>query len=209
MNVYVESNFILELALEQDQQGSCQAIVAFGEQQKIQLVLPVFAIAETYETVIRRAKQRERLTREIVQEVQQLSRSKSYKDRSHTLQTVTSLLARSIEEEQMRLNATLEAILRIAETIPLSHTILAEATRFQATLDLLPQDAIVYASILEHLQTTSEQSHCFLNRNSRDFDDPEIVDTLRAFQCKMMFHFDHGFSYIGSQIRDAQESPKR
>lgn len=199
MNVYVESNFILELALEQEQQASCQAIVAFGKRRQIQLVLPAFTIAETYETVIRRAKQRERLTRELVLEVQQLSRSKSYKARSQTLQTVTSLLVRSIEEEQMRLNATLEAILRVAETIPLSHTILAEATRFQATFDLFPQDAIVYASVLEHLKTTSEQMHCFLNRNSKDFDDPEIVDALKARKCKLMFHFDHGRRYIESQ----------
>jgi hypothetical protein len=77
MNLYVESNFILELALEQEQYESCQSIVELGIRQKIHLVLPAFSIAETYETVIRRAKQREKLTREIVLEIQQLSRSKS------------------------------------------------------------------------------------------------------------------------------------
>ena len=185
MNVYVESNFILELALEQEQYESCQSIVELGIQQKIHLVLPAFSIAETYETVIRRAKQREKLTREIVQEIQQLSRSKSYKERSQILQTVTSLFARSVEEEQTRLNTTLQTILQIAETIPLSHVILTEATTFQSTFDFRPQDAIVYASVLQHLNTTSGQAHCFLNRNSKDFDDPEIIESLNVFQCKI------------------------
>lgn len=192
-------NQISYLNLLLNRNKSCQSIIELSEHRKINLLLPAFSIAETYETVIRRAKQRERLTREIVREVQQLSRSKSYKDRSQTLQTVTSLLTRSIEEEQARLNATLEDILRIAKTIPLNHTILTEATRFQASLNLLPQDAIVYASVLEHLKGTSGQQHCFLNRNSKDFDDPEIVDVLKSFQCKIMFHFEHGLNYIVNQ----------
>lgn len=202
MNVYVESNFILELALEQEQHASCQELLSLGERQHIQLILPAFAVAETYETMIRRAKNRETLTQRIVQETQQLSRSKSYKERTETLQTVTSLLAQSIEEDKERLNTTLEIVLRLAETIPLSHTILASATQFQKTLDLRPQDSIIYASVLEHLQHSEPQQHCFLNRNFKDFDDPEIVDTLEAYHCKMLFNFVRGTNYIKSQTRN-------
>ena len=200
MKVYVESNFILELALEQEQHKSCQTILSLSERKHIQLILPAFAVAETYETIIRRAKNREILTQQIVQEIQQLSRSESYKDRIETVQTVTSLLVRSIEEDKERLNTTLETVLWVAETIPLSQPILASANQFQRTLDLLPQDSIIYASVLEHLQGSEAQQHCFLNRNSKDFDDPEIVDTLGAYRCKMLFSFEHGVNSIKSQI---------
>ena len=58
MNVYVESNFILELALEQEQSSSCDAILSLGERQDIRLVLPAFSLSEPYETLVRRAKDR-------------------------------------------------------------------------------------------------------------------------------------------------------
>ena len=55
MNVYVETNFILELAFVQDEHESCDRILALCEAQRATLVLPTFCLAESYETLIRRA----------------------------------------------------------------------------------------------------------------------------------------------------------
>ena len=81
MNVYVESNFILEFALEQEQHASCEAILSLSERGHIRLILPAFSIAEPYETSVRRAKSRESLTNALAQEIRQLSRSKPYQDK--------------------------------------------------------------------------------------------------------------------------------
>jgi len=70
----------------------------------------------------------------------------------------------------------------------------------QVEHDLLPQDSIVYASVLDHMESSESTSKCFLNRNSKDFDDPDIVETLRKHGCKMLFRFDHGHGYITSQL---------
>ena len=40
MNVYVESNFVLELALLQEQWTSCEAILTLCEAKSVQLVVP-------------------------------------------------------------------------------------------------------------------------------------------------------------------------
>lgn len=196
MNVYVESNFVLELALEQEQCDSCQALLALAEQDAVRLILPAFSLAEPYDTLIRHAKERRALKDRLAQEMYQLSRSPSYRPHISALQQVTGFLVQSIEDEQNRLNTTLEHLLHIAETIPLTQVILSSAIQFQTTLELAPQDAVIYASVLQHLQHTDAPASCFLTRNSRDFDDPDIVDTLDVQHCKVLFRFDHGYQYV-------------
>lgn len=72
MNVYVESNFILELALQQEQAAACEKILSICEAGKAKLVLPAFCIAEPYETLVRRAKHRGNLSRDLATELGQL-----------------------------------------------------------------------------------------------------------------------------------------
>ncbi len=69
--------------------------------------------------------------------------------------------------------------------------------------DLSPQDAIVYASVLSHLKRTEPQTACFLNKNSKDFDDPDISEMLERYQCQMLSRFDHGYQFIINKIRVA------
>lgn len=55
MNIYVESNYILELAWEQAQHTSCDGILTICESNKARLALPFFSVAEPYDTLVRRA----------------------------------------------------------------------------------------------------------------------------------------------------------
>ena len=47
---------------------------------------------------------------------------------------------------------------------------------------LSPQDALVYAAVLSHLQRVRPAQSCFLNRNYKDFGDPHIVEQLGRLQ---------------------------
>jgi hypothetical protein len=200
MDVYLESNFVVELTLLQEQHDSCEKILELSELGRIHLIVPAYSLVEPHETLIRYAKNRTKLSNELATEFKQLSRSTPYKEAVNDLQKVTGLLIRSQEEEKERLRDALTRILKIAEVIPLRSEILSSAMIFQAQHDLSPQDAIVYASVLDHLRTSSVTSKCFLNRNSKDFDDPDIVDALDRHGCKMLFRFDAGYSYISGQI---------
>lgn len=51
MSIYVESNFVLELALMQEQYESCEAILQVCKAGQAQLVLPAFSSAEPYYTL--------------------------------------------------------------------------------------------------------------------------------------------------------------
>ena len=196
----MESNFVIEVALLQEQHESCQKILELCELDKVNLIVPAYSLVEPYETLIRRAKNRTKVSNDLATEVKQRSRSQPYHEEIDALQQFTGFLIRSQQEEKERLRNTLNRLLNLAEVIPLTSEILSTAIRYQLEQALSPQDAIVYASVLEHLNVSSSVSKCFLNRNSKDFDDPDIVDTLSNYGCRMLFRFDHGYEYIGSQI---------
>src|SRR5436853_144189 len=155
MDIYVESNFVLELALLQEQHESCEKIMALCETGRTQLILPAYSLIEPYETTIRYAKERTKLSNELGKEIRQLSRSKPYQEQIDTMQEVTAFLVRSQEDEKERLRQALNRLLAIAEVIPLKSAIISAALTYQTTSDLSPQDSVVYASVLDHLRIST------------------------------------------------------
>ena len=196
MNIYVETNFILELAFAQEQHESCEQIIGLCEAGSATLVLPAFCIAESYETLIRRGNKRTQIANDLAGELRQLSRSKPYKDEIDAFQSITGLLARSSQEEDQRLIAIWERVLKIADIIPLEAGTVLNATQYRVAFKLEPQDSIVYSSVLLHLASAGNVESCFINRNRRDFDDPDIEESLAKLGCKMLFSFINDYNYI-------------
>ena len=200
MIVYVESNFVLELAFLQEEHESCSAILGLSESGKIRLVLPAFSIGEPYEAWVRRSKQRRDLHEQLRMAIHELSRSGPYHEASDEFRELTNLLIRSGEEEKHRLDDALEKILQNVEIIPIDLDIIRNAITFQKSLDLSPQDSIVYASLLAHLTTESGELRCFITKNRKDFANPDIEDQLTAHGCKLLTKFVNGLGYIRSQL---------
>jgi hypothetical protein len=67
-------------------------------------------------------------------------------------------------------------------------------------LSISPQDALVYVSVIQHLQENKPQKACFLNRNSKDFKTPEIDDELKSLNCRLITKFDDGYKFLQSQL---------
>lgn len=200
MNVYVESNFVLELALAQEQQASCEEIVQLSEAGRMNLVVPAYSLVEPYETLIRRHRQRKRMKIDLDAELGQMIRTVPFSQRLSGFQELTALLTDSAGEEATRLEAVRGRLMSTCEVIPLDSERMAAASRFQVEHDLSPQDALVYASVISHLALSTLKASCFLNRNSRDFDDPDIVDELRRHACTLIPRFDDGLSYVRSEM---------
>jgi predicted nucleic acid-binding protein len=196
--VYVETNFILEMAFSQEQVDSCESILSLCESGKANLIIPSFSIGECFEALVRKAKTRKELASKISQELRQISRSGSYREEVAATQGITALLVRSSEEDESRLDFALRRILVVTEIIPLDASVIAAAESSRRTYRLGHQDSVVYASVVAHLRSYPSKNSCFLNRNSRDFDDPDIESTLNESNCKMLFRFDTGFEYISN-----------
>ncbi|MEA5582727.1 PIN domain-containing protein [Nodularia harveyana UHCC-0300] len=201
MNIYVETNFILELVFQQEQSASCEQILQLCEAKFASLIIPAYSLAEPYEKLTRQAKSRKDLQQVLDTELRQLARSASYTTRINSIQDIARLLVQSSEEERQRFVAYRDRLLNSAEVISLSADILRGAAISEDPYDLSPQDALVYSSVISHLRENESQVSCFLNRNSKDFDNPDIVDQLNRFNCRMIPRFDNGYGFIKSQLR--------
>ncbi|MBN3873916.1 PIN domain-containing protein [Nostoc sp. JL33] len=200
MNIYVETNFVLELVFEQEQCVSCEQILQSCEIGQGKLIIPAYSLAEPHEKLSRQAKSRRDLQQLLDAELRQLSRTASYVSRIKSIQDIASLMVQSNEEERQRFVNYRQRLFNIAEVIALTGDILIEAASCEAIYDLRPQDAFVYASVINYLRQYQPQLACFLNRNSKDFDSPDIVDELNRFNCRMIPRFDHGYSFLQSQL---------
>lgn len=201
MNVYVESNFVLEYALQQEEADSCAEIVRLASDGKLRLVVPGFSLAEPHQAIISKAKARARLGEDLRRHLGELARSKPHREIPATFDALAVALVASAKFEREGVRRAVSTILQSAEVIPLNADILRVAASMEPEYDLSGQDSIVLASILAHLSLDAPVESCFLNRNARDFDDPDIRDRLEAFRCKFFAKFDAGLAYIATRIK--------
>ena len=200
MNVYVETNFILEMAFLQEEHESCEAILSYAREHKIDLVIPAFSIGEPYETWVRRRRTRSDLQSQLAREMREITRSASYRQIGSESNEYASLLVRSVDEDKQRLDETLVKVLEVSDIIPIELDVVKSAIDYQVNLALPPQDSIVYASVVGHLRSSETGQKCFLNRNSKDFLNPDIQEELRNYECSLITRFAGGLGFINANL---------
>jgi hypothetical protein len=65
-----------------------------------------------------------------------------------------------------------------------------------SSMNFEPLDALVYASVTAHLSRSTPAQSCFLNRDSKDFADPDVIGELARYNCKFLPRFDYGYDYV-------------
>jgi predicted nucleic acid-binding protein len=157
-----------------------------------------YSLAEPHEALLIKIESRKRAARTVEDELKQLSRSKSYVSDIENLRKLAELLIRSGIEETQRLRETQAKILSMASIIPLTKPIFLSALNYENQYNLAPQDAIVYASIMDYLVRNSSIQSVFLNKNRKDFQDTK--GELSTYNCQIFFNFQHGYDYIVHQL---------
>lgn len=180
--LYVESNFILELAYAQPQREQCERLLNLSEDGALDLAIPAFCLAEPLETLGRRHKQRRELQDRLQRELRQLGRSEGYMDMVRQVGDATELFVRSRIEERLRLESVISRVTATARLIPLEAETMAAAFDLATQYDLTPQDALVLASILAH-RSAADEDGVFVTTNTKDFDDPELRQILTDTNC--------------------------
>lgn len=191
---------MLEHALEQEQCESCEALIQLASAGSIHLCIPAFSIAEPHIALMRKGSERSRLGTELQKQLTELGRSRQYREASSSFGDLTALLIRSAERERAGLQAAVDAILKAATVIALDADIFLQAGKMQADFGMPAQDAIVLASVVRHLAETKPTESCFLNRNTKDFDDPNVRQMLDEYRCRFFGRFDDGLRYISARI---------
>ena len=119
MTVYVESNFVLEIALGQEQSEAAEAILARAERGEVELAFPSFSLSEPFATVTQRSRNRASLSSNFNNHVRDLSRSLPHQPDIALLQPVEGVLVQISQRETDRLVSTVERLLGVAKIIPI------------------------------------------------------------------------------------------
>ncbi len=199
MRTYIESNFVLELAYEQEEARDCRRIMEICAAGASQLAVPAFSLAEPHFAFRKRAGNRKGVTEAYSREMRELRRRPLSSDVADALTTVAAYLATTVGEEEAAVKSAIAAVAACADVIPLDRAVLDAAARLHSTTVLKPPDAIVLASVLIDLDRHPGITSLFLNRNTKDFgDDPEVVELLRSRGCRLLGSFRSGARLLES-----------
>lgn len=200
--VYVESNFVMEIALAQEQAQAARSILALAETAQLELVFPAFSISEPIWAVAKRGEWRKSLFSSIKQSVSQLSsdlqRSELYQQEVKTFQPITTALGTMGDEERRLLRETIGRLLNAGRALETNSANFAKVLNYT---DLSLQDAIVYATIVTDLQQRPlQETKCFFSRDQKAFADPAIKSELASFNCRYIDGFGNGLSFISNNL---------
>ncbi|HEX8209433.1 MAG TPA: hypothetical protein VF584_04520 [Longimicrobium sp.] len=197
MNVYVESNFVLELALLQEQHTACEALLELCSEGRIRLLLPTFSMIEPFGALFRRKAEHRSVKIPVDAALRELGRTASLATPvSAAKEVLHQLLVENGEDEFQRWKNARSRIAAVAELIPFDERVLPVAVAVEDQFRLTPPDALIYASVWSHLSETRPSQSCFLNRNFEDFNSPPLVSDLQALGCKFLPAFDQGLSFV-------------
>jgi hypothetical protein len=170
MIVYVESNFVLELAFLQEGSENTNAIIEIAEAGRIRLVLPAYCAGEPYERLVRRARDRQALREKLAAEIRELSHSKPYGDLAEASRELTSILAQS-------------AVKKSVASKPFSCDSSQSRKSFRSIVRYSRRPSNSSRSSLYHLRTLSCLRRCRhtlvqCHRISRSYSSPRIPKTF-------------------------------
>jgi predicted nucleic acid-binding protein len=196
MIVTVESNFVLEIALRQDEVAECERLIALAQAGSIRLAIPACSLFEPFETMVRRRKQREAIFQKLRDELRELARTEAYAHLGETSKTVTRALAESAEIQAKALDDTIYSLSGIATVIPLTAEVMRRAVNFPMAFSLSPQDSVVFASTDQYLKDQGPDQKVFATKNSRDFLSDEVEDWFSRYNCKVLATFAATRQYV-------------
>ena len=205
MIVYVETNFLLELAYLQERCESCDEILDFCTDGRISLVVPSFSIAEARRVWDDRLSERNTFQNQLAALIRELARSQPFKALPETSKDLIAALVSSGEAARDRLEQAVAMVARFGLIQPLVDQVLASAIILEKKFSLSPSDAIVLASVMTHLATAAPGPKCFVSQDAKGFANPGVHDELATFECKVLVNFADAAGYTRSILRSSGE----
>ena len=191
MNVFVESNFLLEIAFQQEHHAACERILAGAATGRYQLHVPQYALTEVFQTLHRRAAERAEYQQYFQGQINQHRREAEFDaaEVDQLVRLLNDLLTTRTTTQASRLFSLAQRLATQAPGPPLTAAVLTEAPALQVAHGLGAQDALVYASVLAGLRALPSGPKLFITRNDNDFKKPAIVEELQGYDCKLLPNF--------------------
>lgn len=198
---YIDSNFVLQLALEQEEALSAEAILKLVEQRTVELVFPALAIWEPFSTITFHGVERRRMFDTLGRQLKQFERSTTHQHVTTLLQSLLSVWLDIQKREMDALEAVVRRLLDIGTSIELDSASFQQAITYRNMYGLSIKDSIIYSSVITDLQRRSRaEAKCFISTNWKDFGDADIKSELFLYNCRYISHFSDGLAFMSSQI---------
>lgn len=198
MIVFVESNFILEIALGQEQSEAAGRILELAERDSFDLAFPAFSVGEPFATLTQRRRRADKLTHELSDYLKDVGRSRPHREDVEQVSPTPEVLARFAERESEMLWGAMHRLLSNGMSLATDLDVFEAARGYQASHALSAQDSIVHASIIKHLRLHQATSpHMFVNKNWREFRTVNVVNELTGLRCRLVDRFDEAVALLG------------
>lgn len=208
IRLFVETPFVLQLALRQEQAGVCAQLLDLAESGALELVVPLLALVEPLGTFrLRTNKHRERNNR-WREEARDLARTDEprYRSAAQALKEARLHMAEMDDEERRRLDAV------IARTWKSARIALPSASTFQIAYELERKgqsgkgqtsiDALAIATILEDARAAPIEAKMAFYALDRRAVNTFIVTDLSAANVKLFSHPQPLASWLKSERVD-------
>ncbi|MEO5731930.1 MAG: hypothetical protein ABI134_17285 [Byssovorax sp.] len=170
--------------------------------KSIELVLPAYALLEPYETIVRDERDGKQLGDKLRASATQLYRTASIATDVPRLRDAENLLLRAAQEAWNRFLDVRTRLLDAARLVAIDGPVLREASKLTAETTLTLPDALMLASVLA--DATGRQSpSVFLNRNTKDFGDPDVRARLKHVDCDLIGSFNDGLERVRHRLAKA------
>lgn len=198
MNVYVETNFLLNLGLHQEGVDAATSILTSAEHGKIDLVIPAMALMEAITTMEAKRRERERVIKDLKDQASQLKRSKNLKP-LESIEATIGVLVNLNDNEAVAIQESIQRALSCCRVLSPTAAIMDLGIGAQHDRELQPQDSVIFASIYQDLKSMSTPvPSCFVST------DPDLIgkifETLKNHNCKCFISFDEAQRYFDATL---------
>jgi predicted nucleic acid-binding protein len=191
VRVYVESNFVLEIVWEQEQEGPARRLLELAGEGSIELVIPAFALVEPHWTRQRRSTNRKAHLQRLVNEQRNLMRSSARAEVVVTVNRLIDQIGRMDAADDASHQNLVAHMAKTCRVLKLDGQEIMEGISVQAQTGLKYFDALMLATIVVDLGSSRPTGECaFVSRDSRAFDDPMVRKLLADLGCRYLASFD-------------------
>ena len=196
MIVYVETNLLVEIALDQEQAESARRIVDFAKAKRIQLVLPAISIAESYWAISAKAEKRQPLLTQLVDAHRDLSRSAPLHFFSDSLRELGDAFLKLHQEHLDGFRSLLSDVLRLAHLVELGGETVASAMAIDLRYGQGLLDSMVLASVHAHITEQGRVAPKLFTTRDRDLFGVAKQVLVADYNCTCIPSYDDSAKFI-------------
>lgn len=198
--VYIESNFLLELVLNQEDAPACLDLLELAERGRIELVLPVYALVEPAETLRRRQAEMREFSEKLRAQLREMERMTHVTIERGTHTALAKKVLDALNDWHTRLGTHRERIARAARLLPLDWSTIERAqTIVQQGMLKREPDALMLAAVVMDLEVQRRPS-LLINKNTKDFNPHELRSLLEPLGCQSIGTFRDGLGRLRSAL---------